>query len=77
METQSQKEMMNIVTPIDGVIQMHGLFIDVERKKISFDVVVDFDIDDQDTFLNQIKQRIEDRFNDYQVFVNLDVDYSD
>lgn len=72
-----QNELMNIVNPIEGVIQTHGIFIDVERKRISFDVVMDFNVPDRESFVKQIIERVKERFNEYQVSVNLDVDYSD
>ena len=31
----------------DGVLQIHGFFVDVEKKRISFDLVIDFDVDDR------------------------------
>lgn len=72
-----QKELTEIVNPIEGVIQTHGIFIDVERKRISFDVVMDFNVPDRELFVKQIIERVKERFNEYQVSVNLDVDYSD
>ncbi len=62
---------------LPGVLQIHGLFVDHDRKFICFDAVVDFKVKDRQALREELQARLKTEFPDYQTEINLDVDYSD
>ena len=61
----------------DGVLQIHGFFVDVEKKRISFDLVIDFDVDDRQGLAETIKQKVKIKYPEYTVLVTFDTNFSD
>lgn len=65
-----------IVSGFDSVLQMHGFFIDFDRKNIRFDLVIDFVPNKKEIFDNAIKA-VSEAYPEYSVIANMDVSYSD
>ena len=61
----------------EGVLQFHGFFVDPAAKKMSFDVVLDFDVKDRQALYNHLVQDIRGAYPDYEIRVTLDLDLSD
>ena len=61
----------------DGVLQMHGFFVDTEDKRINFDLVIDFDVENRSGLIEVIKKKVEKEFPDYKIHITLDNDFSD
>ena len=61
----------------EGVLQFHGFYLEPEQKKMSFDVILDFEVDDRRALCEQIRQEISQAWPDYEVRAALDVDISD
>lgn len=61
----------------EGVVNTHGYYIDLDEKIISFDVGIDFTIEDNIAFADIIKSEVEKLYSGFQVFPNLDTYYSD
>ncbi|MBR3227082.1 MAG: cation transporter [Erysipelotrichaceae bacterium] len=59
----------------DGVIECHGIFFDDIEKQITFDIVVDF-IVDQKELKKTVTEEVMKEFKDYSVSVNIDLYYS-
>lgn len=62
------------VTEQPGVLQIHGFFIDLERKYISFDVILDFEIEDRQKVYEDILNGTKKIYPDFEVRVTLDLD---
>lgn len=60
-----------------GVLQIHGFYVDIEAKKISFDMVIEFRIEDRNSVIERIKKKIEAEYPEYEVYIALDIDISD
>lgn len=80
----SDDELMEIRTQItklvvdhDNVLQMHGFYIDEEKKRISLDVVIDFAEEDRMALLEHIRQDIQEAVPGYEIIMTLDSDISD
>lgn len=58
------------------VLQMHGFYAEREQKRISFDLVVDFEADAKQTCAD-VTAAMKRKFPDYEFAVVLDSDYSD
>ncbi len=72
-----QSAITRIVMSHEGVLQMHGFYVDTERKHISFDVIIDFNINDRDDLYNHIAEEIREACPDYTFQITLDRDLSD
>lgn len=59
------------------VLQIHGFYLDKEKKIIKFDTVISFDAQDREAVCKEITQEVLKEFPDYSVKVNLDSDMSD
>ncbi|MBQ6588164.1 MAG: cation transporter [Butyrivibrio sp.] len=73
---QVRGEISKIVSQHNEALQMHGFFVDFEKREIRFDVVLDFVPNRKEVF-DQIIKEINQIFPDYNVFANMDVSYSD
>ena len=58
----------------EGVLQLHGFFLDQETKTIQFDVVLDFSVEDRQQLADTIRQEVQAAYPDYQVHTTLDLD---
>lgn len=61
----------------DGVLQMHGFFVDEEEMRINYDLVIDFDVEDRHGLIEKIKSKVQKEFPDYKIHIVLDNDFSD
>ena len=59
------------------VLQMHGFYLDVPQKRVSFDVVLDFAAADRKGTYDEIVKEIQAMLPDYNVHITLDADVSD
>lgn len=61
----------------EGVIQMHGFYVDTEKKLVSFDVIIDFETKNRRELYEHIVGDVQELYPDYQFNIALDVDLSD
>ncbi len=61
----------------DGVIQMHGFFVDTSSKRVSFDLIIDFDAPDTEELYNHIVEEVSGMYPEYVFSIALDRDLSD
>lgn len=80
----SDEHLMKMRTEIAGlvvdhkhILQIHGFYVDEERKKITFDVVVDFDEQDREGLIAHIVGDVKEALPGYDVQVTIDNDISD
>lgn len=57
----------------DWALQVHGFYLDTEKKILRFDVVLSFEVDRKES-LDKIKAEIESLYPDYQVQIVPDLD---
>ena len=60
-----------------GVLGIHGLFFDEEKKCLNFDVVTDFTVRDRAGLISQLRQELAPHFEDYAIIINFDTNYTD
>lgn len=77
IKEQMREKISGICKSHEGVLNCHGLFIDLEEKWISFDATMDFSISDKQKMSETIKKEVESAYPDYFINVNSDTDYSD
>lgn len=72
-----RKEISDIVFSYDGIIQMHGFYINEKDKNIKFDIIIDYKIEDRDELYNIICKDVKNKYPEYKIDVLLDFDVSD
>jgi len=72
-----QKDIHDIVFSHNGILQMHGFYLDETEKIISFDIIIDFSIKNRQELYKTIYDEIQQKFTGYKVNIALDVDISD
>ena len=71
-----QKDVREKVMAHEWVIQMHGFYLDIEKKQMRFDVVMSFDIRSKDGY-KMIYDEMKESYPDYTFMIVPDVDISD
>ena len=72
-----RNEITELVVDHQHILQLHGFYVDEERKRITFDVVVDFDEKDREGLVAHIIGDVKEALPEYEVFVAIDSDISD
>lgn len=73
----AKKEISEIVFSYKGILQMHGFYIDKKEKTISFDIIIDFNVNNREELYRKIYDEIQKKYKDYRIEITLDVDVSD
>ena len=60
-----RENIISIVTSHDGVLQVHGISADTNTKIISFDIFLDFDVEDRNKLFEEIVSEIQRAYPDY------------
>ena len=70
-------DVSKIVFKNEYALQMHGLYLNEEKKTIRFDVVVSFDAPDRKEVYQNIVKEVNKKYPDYTLQIALDTDFSD
>ncbi len=73
---QMRNEIQKKVLSHDWALQMHGFYVDQEKKMIRFDVVVSFDVD-KTKAIEELNGEIKAMYPDYEATIVPDADVSD
>lgn len=74
---EARADVLELLQDYREVIQMHGFYLDEERKTIKFDTVVSFEAEDRRAVCDEIRDKVQAMYPEYSVHVNLDADISD
>lgn len=72
-----RNEIAGLVVDHKHILQIHGFYVDEQRKKIVFDVVVDFEEQDREGLIAHIVGDVKEALPGYDVQVTIDNDISD
>ena len=72
-----RKDITKIVFSHNGILQMHGFYLDEELKTISFDIIIDFKVKNKEELYKEIYDEIYNKYKDYKIEITLDIDVSD
>ncbi len=72
-----KKKVTEIVFSHPHVLQMHGFYMDKEKKTMRFDIVISFDANDRKTEYKDIVEDVQKNYPDYQLQVAMDTDFSE
>lgn len=72
-----RNDIVGLVVDHKHILQIHGFYVDEEKKKIIFDVVVDFEEQDREGLIAHIVGDVKEALPGYDVQVTIDNDISD
>ena len=72
-----RKDITKLVFSHNGILQMHGFYLDEEEKTISFDIIIDFKVKNKEELYKEIYDEIYNKYKDYKIEITLDIDVSD
>lgn len=72
-----RSQVSKIVHEHKDILQMHGFYLDEEKKQMRFDIIVSFDSPDMQKVYNHVVTDVREAFPDYDVQVQFDTDISD
>ncbi len=65
---------LKLVLSHKGVIQLHGFYVNEETKTVSFDVIIDFSVEDRDALYHHILADVRKAYPQYTFSIVQDVD---
>lgn len=83
MNTKSDKSaevrdrIRELVFAHEHVLQMHGFYLNEDKKTIRFDVIISFDAKDRKKVYSEIISELNKEYPDYQLQVVMDTDFSE
>ena len=72
-----QQDIRDVVFSHQGVLEMHGFYLNETEKTINFDIIIDFAVEDRNKLYEHIYDEIQAKYPDYKLYITLDVDVSD
>ena len=72
-----RKDITELVVDHKHILQLHGFYVDEEKKRITFDVVVDFEEQDREGLIAHIKNDVKNVLPEYELVIAIDSDISD
>ena len=80
-ETKEFKEIKNFIQKSlkqePHFLQMHGFYVDIEERTVSFDVIFSFDEENPLDKIETIKKKLKEKYPQYTYSIILDTDISD
>lgn len=70
-------QIREMVLKHEHILQMHGFYVNEEKKTIRFDVVVSFDAPDRHAVYREIYQEVQEQFPEYTLQIAMDTDFSE
>ena len=71
---QMQDRISRIILGHEGVLQVHGFYVDRETKTVSLDVIIDFALEDRKSLFEHICQELAEAYPEYQMQLTMDID---
>ena len=72
-----QHNIHDIVFSHQGVLEMHGFYLDCKTKTISFDIILDFALKKREFIYQHIYDEIQSKYPNYNLNITLDLDTTD
>lgn len=72
-----KKHIQKLIKEYPNIIQMHGFYVDEEKKQISFDIIFNFDEKNPEKITKKIKKDMKTKYPKYSYNIIIDTDFSD
>lgn len=70
----TQSDIEEMVMGHKGILQIHAFYMDLEKKFIVFDIIIDYNISDRYGLYREILQEIKNKYPTYSIYMNMDID---
>ena len=68
--------LLEVNKKFEHILQLHGFFVDEEKKLCNFDLVISFDEKEPEKVVESVKKSMEEKFPEFTFIVTLDNDFS-
>ena len=75
--TQMRDKLIRILKENPNVLQVHGFYVEKEKKAMRFDMVVSFNEKDRGKLYRDMLEKVREAFPDYQITAAMDTDFSE
>ena len=72
-----EEQIRDMLKHYPEILQMHGFYVNMERKTIRFDAVISFDAKDRNAVYREVSQKVSEMFPDYGIQIAMDTDFSE
>ncbi|MBR6404524.1 MAG: cation transporter [Eubacterium sp.] len=66
-----------IVDRYKEILEIHGFYLEKERKKIRFDIIIDFNAQNRKDIYSEFCDEVKKEYPDYEICITLDADMTD
>ena len=73
---QIHASLAKIIKNNENILQMHGFFVDIEKKFCNFDLVISFDDKNPEQTIADVKETLQKEYPDFTFYIILDKDFS-
>ena len=73
----AKKQVHDIVFSHEHILQMHGFYMDKDRKTLRFDIVISFDAKDRRKVFDDVVADVRKEFPDYRLSISMDTDFAE
>jgi cation diffusion facilitator family transporter len=74
---ETYKKVKDLVLSHEYVRQIHGFYMDKEKKTLRFDIVVSFDAEDRRAVYGKVMEAVGKEYPEYELQVAMDTDFSE
>lgn len=71
-----REEVRSAVLSIEHVLELHGFYVNEEKKKLRFDVIISFDAKDRGAVYKEVVGKVQAMFPDYALEIVPDTDFA-
>lgn len=68
---------IRITSELEEVLQIHAFYADVDRKIVTFDMVISFACKEPEEIVAKVKEELEKKYTDFHFDIIIDADFSD
>lgn len=72
--SEMRSRITHMVVENEGVLQMHGFYADMQKKTCSFDIIIDFDIENRTELFTKITEKVQSAYPDFVFSITMDID---
>lgn len=74
---QIRETVRHVVGQYPEILQMHGFYVEEAVRAVSFDIMLDYEIENTSDITAALSSELTERFPEYQFFINIDRDFSE
>lgn len=72
-----RKQVYDVISSFEYVIQMYGFYVDEKTKEISINITIGFDVKNRDAYRQKMRKALEEAIPGYSFGITLNSDFSD